>query len=401
MGAWGTKLYEDDLALDVKEEYTEKLKNGLKNEDALGQILEEYKSSIEDSDEAPIFWLALADTMWKLGRLTERVKKEAIKNIKLNLRYWKQATNTKEYESRQKELEKLKEKLNSKMPEEVKFIKKSTKEVRKRKYEWNIGDVYAYQLKGEKAKELGLYGKYLIFRKVDDGLYNKKTIGAIVYIQITKSDKLPKTKEELEELEYIIISNEGNVRHEYVAEIYTITQKIFREELKYIGNFPELYTPEDEYRDCIKMNIRGWRWEYIETHFLDSMIKLGTNKHPIYYEVDPKDISDSHTRFLMRVRYYEEKLEIIPPEEAIVKNDPLLYIALVDSMMIGGFVRNPVGIVNEEVKQEAYKRIEKLKEIIISKNDKSQNEKIQILDELREKIEKYQFSNPFFKLQND
>lgn len=212
---------------------------------------------------------------------------------------------------------------------------------------------------------------------------------------------MPKTKEELEEQEYVIISNEGNVRHEYITEIYKVTQKVYKEELTYIGNFPELHTPEDEYRYPIEICLDILPWNFIETHFLDSMIKLGTNKHPIYYEIDPKDISDSHTRFLMRVRYYEEKLEIQPPEEAIVKNDPLLYIALVDSMMVGGFVTNPVGIVNEEVKQEAYKRIEKLKEIIINKNDKKQEEKLQVLDELKEKIEKYKFEEtPFFKLPN-
>lgn len=127
MGTWGTKLYEDDIAIDVKEEYTEKLKNGLKNEEALEQIIDEYKSTIEDSDEAPVFWLALADTMWKLGRLTEKVKKEAKKNIKLNLKNWKQEVSKEEYKKRETELQKLMEKLNSNMPKEKNFIKKQLK----------------------------------------------------------------------------------------------------------------------------------------------------------------------------------------------------------------------------------------------------------------------------------
>ena len=91
----------------------------------------------------------------------------------------------------------------------------------------------------------------------------------------------------------------------------------------------------------------------------------------------------------MRVRYYEKVLNIIPPEGAIVKEDPLLYIALVDSMMIGGFVKNPVGGVGETVKQEAYKRIEILREIISQREDEEKEKKLQVLNEIKEKIQKF------------
>ena len=76
MGTWGAKLYQDDLALDIKEDYIEKLKSGKTNEEALNEILEMYEESIEDEEEGPIFWLVLADTMWKVGRLTKTVKEK-------------------------------------------------------------------------------------------------------------------------------------------------------------------------------------------------------------------------------------------------------------------------------------------------------------------------------------
>ena len=395
MGTWGTKLYENDLALDLKEEYIEKLKKGIENKEALEQIKQEYKEEIEDNDEETVFWMVLADTMWNLGKMTDEVKNKALQSIKKDLKKWEQESeNSKDVVKREKELEKLKNKLNSEMPKEKKFRQQNPNKV-KNKYIWNIGDIYAYQLKGEKAKKLGLYGRYLLFRKVGEGKNEAKNSVAIVYIQITDTDILPRSKEEIAKLEYVIISNEGNVKHEYIVELYRVTQKVYKEDLIYIGNFDNLPTPKDEYRDQNSQNVDILPWYFIETHFLDNMINLGTNKKPVYHEVDPRNILDSHIRFLMRAVYYEEKLKITPPEGAIVKTDPLLYIALVDSMMIGGFVRDPVGIVNEKIKQEAYKRIEELRKIILNREDEQKEEKLKVLDELKEKIEKYEYQNPF------
>ena len=102
-------------------------------------------------------------------------------------------------------------------------------------------------------------------------------------------------------------------------------------------------------------------------------------------------MDDSHIRFLMKVRYYEKELDIIPPEKAIVKDDPLLYIALVDSLMIRGFVRNPVGLSVKDMEEEANKRIDKLEKIIIDQNEthEKQQKKINILEDLRKRIAEY------------
>ena len=115
MGTWGAKLYQDDLALDIKEDYIEKLKSGKTNEEALKEILEMYEESIKDEEEGPIFWLVLADTMWKVGRLTKEVKEKAIQEIErgTNLKYWEEEGTKGEYRTRERELQKLKEKLNS------------------------------------------------------------------------------------------------------------------------------------------------------------------------------------------------------------------------------------------------------------------------------------------------
>ena len=121
------------------------------------------------------------------------------------------------------------------------------------------------------------------------------------------------------------------------------------------------------------------------------MAMLGTNNKPIYYEVDPKNISDSHVRFLMKVKYYKEKLNIIPPENAIVKDNALLYVSLVDSLMIGGFVKNPVGMKVKDMKAETYNRIEELEKMVNEQNEiqEIKDERINILEDLRKRIEAY------------
>ena len=148
MGTWGVNLYQDDTALDVKEEYKYKLHMGKTNEEATEEIIEENQDLIEDIEEQSLFWFVLADTQWNLGRLEEYVKNEALKYIELgtDLERWKD--DTKLYEKRRKVLEKLREKLLTPQPEEKKISK-----YRIYKCEWKIGDVFAYKLKSEYAKQ--------------------------------------------------------------------------------------------------------------------------------------------------------------------------------------------------------------------------------------------------------
>ena len=386
MGIWGPKLYEDDMANDIKEEYESLLKEGKTKKEALENILLEYKEESEDTDEKPVFWMVLADVLFENGNLTNFVKEKALQEIELgqNLKRWKEEASEEDYIKRKKEIEKLREKLvkcKKKIRECETERNNSTRKKEEKRNEWKIGDTYAYEIKHQKYK-----GQYLILRKIDNCEYGSiiRYQSAVIYVQITQNKKLPKNEREMNELEYIIISNEGNVRHQYRMILDTLPRKE-DVQLLYLGNFKNIEPPRDEYIEKMELNIWGHSFKDIE-FVVNKIERLGTNKKPVYYETDPKNILDSHIRFLMRVKYYKETLEIEPPEGAIVKNDPLLFISLVDSFMIGGFVKNPVGTVTEEVKQEAYKRIEELRnEIKLSKSNNKEN-KLKILNDLEEKI---------------
>jgi hypothetical protein len=74
MGTWGTAIFSDDIACDVRDQYRECIGEGLSGSEATEKLMADYEQSLEDSDEGPPFWLALAATQWKLGRLEDRVK---------------------------------------------------------------------------------------------------------------------------------------------------------------------------------------------------------------------------------------------------------------------------------------------------------------------------------------
>lgn len=80
MGAWGVAILSDDIAEDIKLMYKDLLANEYSNEDASRIVIEEYKNELDD-EETIVFWLVFASIQWKLGRLQENVKQEALQII--------------------------------------------------------------------------------------------------------------------------------------------------------------------------------------------------------------------------------------------------------------------------------------------------------------------------------
>lgn len=389
MGTWGPKLYEDDVAQDIKETYEELVKTEKDNEKIIKEICSIFNEELDDQDEKSVFWMVLADLLYKQKQLTKYVKEKALEEIERgeNLERWKNEASKDDYILRKKEIESLKKKLEK--YEEIKEENSVTiiKENKPKNYkyeEWKIGDVFAYKIKEPKR----FAGQYLIIRKAKDSteFANTRYQSAEVYVQITKNKELPKNREEIEKLDYIVMSNMGNIKYEYKIILYQIPRKP-SEEFIYLGNYTDFKVLENEYDDIYKWSVSPQNIKYI----IERLESLGTNKKPKYKNIDPIYMDDSHIRFLMKVRYYEKELDIIPPEKAIVKDDPLLYIALVDSLMIRGFVRNPVGLSVKEMEEEANKRIDKLEKIIIDQNEthEKQQKKINILEDLRKRIAEY------------
>lgn len=152
MGAWGAGLYQDDVTQDIRNEYVNRLKVGYTNEEATEELIEYYDYLINDDDDGPLFWFALADTQWKYGRLMPKVKKEALKHIKngMNLERWKEE-NIKLYPKRESVLKELEARLNSEQPPEKKVSKLTV-----RKSPWEVGDILLYKIKSDNRSSSNL-----------------------------------------------------------------------------------------------------------------------------------------------------------------------------------------------------------------------------------------------------
>lgn len=124
MGTWGTGLYSDDLAMDVRDYYREQLSLGKPEEKITQELIEQNRTFILDDEVASVFWFALADTQWNLGRLEENVKEKALYYLHSgeDLKRWEDE-DPNELLRRKKVLLKLEEKLLSCPPEKKDILK--------------------------------------------------------------------------------------------------------------------------------------------------------------------------------------------------------------------------------------------------------------------------------------
>ena len=81
MGTWETAIFSDDTASDVRDGFRDLIGEALPTEQAADKLLREYAPSLGDPDGGPPFWLGLAVTQWKCGRLLKRVKKKTLEII--------------------------------------------------------------------------------------------------------------------------------------------------------------------------------------------------------------------------------------------------------------------------------------------------------------------------------
>lgn len=152
MGVWGTAVFSDDTASDIRGDYRDYLGDGLSGSEATARILAEYKSSLDDPQQASVVWLALAAVQWKLGRLEPQILEHALEVIASgsDLKRWE--AGTADFTKRKAVLEKLRAQLISPQP----TAKRVPKQIRSECH-WSVGDLVSYKLRS---------GKLIVFRVI-------------------------------------------------------------------------------------------------------------------------------------------------------------------------------------------------------------------------------------------
>ena len=273
MGMWGSELYQNDTSLDIKDEFEELFIAGKNVQDITDIMTEEYGGIIGNDDEEALFWFALADTQWNNGVLLPFVKEKAICLIDKEMNGFKNdTTDLSEKTNCEKKLNKLRTKLMSPQPTAEKPVKKRTY-----KCQWKSGDVFAYRLESDLAKERGLYGRYILIRKVDEAVWYPGHIVPIVYFKITSDTNLSDNVGDYDRSEYIQtwftkyedrflpinmscpeedIDKKSKIKYEvdeygflpqYRAILLNTSKRIVPQKLVYLGNFEDaakgVYSP--------------------------------------------------------------------------------------------------------------------------------------------------------------
>lgn len=239
MGAWGTSLYANDSACDIRGDYLDMLRRGKTNEEVTRELIRRNESIMGDEEEEPLFWFALADTQWNYGRLLPEVKERALFFLSqdADLERWRES-GEKKLQAWIKTLEQLEGKLRSPQPPEKKVSR-----YRLYQCKWKLGDVFAYQFVGEYSKETGFYGQYVIFRKVSEAIWWPGHIVPVVQVYKWIGNEIPPLSDlpnmRLLELKYFstVLSYDPNHRDEYVALLLSTSQGVIpKDNLYFLGN---------------------------------------------------------------------------------------------------------------------------------------------------------------------
>jgi hypothetical protein len=143
MSASGVKLFDDDIAADVRDLFREHLSRGSTFSEVTAAILSDFHE-FPGTEDASLLWLPLAVMQWEYGVLEPAIRDHAFRVIDdgTDLRRWEDDAHL--CRAREKVLQKLRRQLSEPNPD-PRVVR-----LRKRiapKCPWQAGDVFAYRLR--------------------------------------------------------------------------------------------------------------------------------------------------------------------------------------------------------------------------------------------------------------
>jgi hypothetical protein len=271
MGAWGPKLYQDDISLDVKAVFLDYRRNGKTMEEVMQCLMNDFGYVIEDIDDSIPFWLTLADLQWRQGDLLPCVKQKAMEilNGGADLKRWKEE-NPRFFSSREKELNILKLKLTSPLPP-----KKEYPPIKLFRCEWKDGDLFALPITRDYPNSELLKGRNILIHKIGDSKFSPGHVIPRVRVKITDTSDLPKDLDEVNRVRYIPLTryktsdflvgyvqsydntpfyeklnhplaDENGFYSRYIGILYFTSRRAIPKNLVYLGNYPNLNPPRYE-----------------------------------------------------------------------------------------------------------------------------------------------------------
>jgi hypothetical protein len=118
VGAWGTAIFSDDTACDVRDEWREAILAGLTPEDATARLVESFGELRDGAENEKLFWMALAAAQMETGRLLSEVRGRALAIIEAggDVARWEEDGDAVSARQRARVLGRLAEKLRGPQP---------------------------------------------------------------------------------------------------------------------------------------------------------------------------------------------------------------------------------------------------------------------------------------------
>ena len=236
------RMTEFPILEEIKDEYIQLRQNGNDRATAVQKLKKSFNELQEDDEDedAQLFRIGLADAQYYRKELTEEVAQNALKALDVIAGF--------DWDICPGDLNRRREHYaKAPMPE-----RKAGKPRPKFRCQWKIGDTFAYQLTSQEAKDLGIYGKYMLLRKVSEVDNGDGSLEPIVTLSFWEKDILPVSRGDLSSVPLLKLEVGGRGfsprnHFEYRANICIKRRKQLENiPLVFIGNFPEIPMPTDE-----------------------------------------------------------------------------------------------------------------------------------------------------------
>ena len=236
------RMTEFPILEEIKDEYIQLRQNGNDRATAVQKLKKSFNELQEDDEDedAQLFRIGLADAQYYRKELTEEVAQNALKALDVIAGF--------DWDVCPGDLNRRREHYaKAPMPE-----RKAGKPRPKFRCQWKIGDTFAYQLTSQEAKDLGIYGKYMLLRKVSEVECSNGALDPIVTISLWDSDIFPTSVEEFMSVPLLKLCEGGrsfspSENFEYRTEIVIKrTKQLSDIPLVFVGNFADVPMPADE-----------------------------------------------------------------------------------------------------------------------------------------------------------
>ena len=176
VGAWGYGIRQDDFVCDVIGVFEDLMKAGKSFREATKTVKSRFVAEIQDSDDGPLFWIALADMQWTYGELEPQILNHALEDFNSGRSLDRWAEDKRGLSRRRAVLEKFLSKISAPNPRPKKPPKMAT-----RAPKFQAGDCLSIQL------DDGQYAAAIVLAADHSNVeYGKNLIGVLDYLSAEK-----------------------------------------------------------------------------------------------------------------------------------------------------------------------------------------------------------------------